>query len=66
MVQVHANNFMTYRSILALARLKAFLPAMKEANEKLVKDMKNQPRENFDIESVKEGEAHIEMVLSIN
>ena len=46
-----------------LGRLKAFLPMMDEANQKLFSSIREKGREEFDIEAVDdENKPHIEMV----
>lgn len=46
-----------------LERVKAFLPAMQQANEQLAHTAVNEP-EALDIENVEEGRPHIEMDLA--
>ena len=48
----------------ALLRARAFLPNMKEENEKLeAKLQSGVPREQLDIENVDDSEPHLEMVF---
>ena len=50
-----------------LGRVQSFLPELKEADEELKQRLQSQPDcdlTDLDIESVEDGEAHIEMVIN--
>lgn len=47
-------------------RLNAFLPQIKQANQQLEEDLKNDNEDKYNIEAVDEDQPYIEMVRPLN
>ena len=61
-------QFCLSTTFIVLGRVQSFLPQLKEADQQLKQRLHSQPDcdlTDLDIESVEDGEAHIEMVIII-